>query len=183
MLGGIAGVVLYDAMITAFIWQLSDLQELIATNWLPASVSFRGDGHGTTCIGTRSRHHVAVHSLEGWSCNCSGTTEFEQILPSPGHVEHDPDEIWETQLKTAREVLQSSGVELADVKAIGITNQRNNGNLGPRTGQPVQNAIVWQSRITSELCQEIADQGHVQTIRENGFVAGCAILCQQNWAY
>ena len=93
--------------------------------------------------------------------------EFEQILPSPGHVEHDPDEIWETQLKTARDVLQSSGVELADVKAIGITNQRETTVIWDRrTGQPVQNAIVWQSRITSELCQEIADQGHVQTIRE-----------------
>ena len=88
-------------------------------------------------------------------------------MPSPGHVEHDPDEIWETQLRTAREVLQSSGVELADVKAIGITNQRETTVIWDRrTGQPVQNAIVWQSRITSELCQEIADQGHVQTIRE-----------------
>tara|TARA_B100000700_G_scaffold331551_1_gene465469 strand:+ start:9872 stop:11383 length:1512 start_codon:yes stop_codon:yes gene_type:complete len=93
--------------------------------------------------------------------------EFEQILPFPGHVEHDANQIWDSQLATAREVLHTSGAELSDVKAIGITNQRETTVIWDRqTGQPVQNAIVWQSRITSDLCKEIESQGYTDLIQQ-----------------
>jgi glycerol kinase len=93
--------------------------------------------------------------------------EFEQILPQPGHVEHDAKEIWETQLATAQQVLSDSSVALESVKAIGITNQRETTVIWDRaTGQPVQNAIVWQSRITSDICKEIERQGFAQLIQQ-----------------
>ena len=93
--------------------------------------------------------------------------EFEQILPQPGHVEHDAKEIWETQLATARQVLSDAKVELDDVKAIGITNQRETTVIWDRkTGEPVQNAIVWQSRITSDICKEIERQGYADLIQQ-----------------
>ncbi len=93
--------------------------------------------------------------------------EFEQILPEPGHVEHDANEIWETQLATARRVIDESGVTVHDIKAIGITNQRETTVIWDReTGEPVQNAIVWQSRITSEICKEIERQGFASLIQQ-----------------
>ena len=93
--------------------------------------------------------------------------EFEQILPEPGHVEHDANEIWETQLATARRVIAESGVAVHDIKAIGITNQRETTVIWDRqTGEPVQNAIVWQSRITSEICKEIELQGFAGLIQQ-----------------
>ena len=93
--------------------------------------------------------------------------EFEQILPQPGHVEHDAKEIWETQLATARQVLGDSNVDLESVKAIGITNQRETTVIWDRlTGEPVHNAIVWQSRITSDICREIESQGYAELIQQ-----------------
>src|SRR5205085_1754622 len=71
--------------------------------------------------------------------------EFRQNFPQAGWVEHDPQEIWSTQLATAREALASAGLRAADVAAIGITNQRETAVLWDRkTGEPVGNAIVWQ---------------------------------------
>jgi len=70
--------------------------------------------------------------------------EFRQIFPQPGWVEHDPLEIWSTQLETAREALAQAGLRGSDIRAIGITNQRETTLLwNRRTGQPVHNAIVW----------------------------------------
>ena len=93
--------------------------------------------------------------------------EFEQILPEPGHVEHNANEIWDTQLATARRVIAESGVAIEDVKAIGITNQRETTVIWDRqTGEPVQNAIVWQSRITSGICKEIERQGSADLIQQ-----------------
>jgi glycerol kinase len=82
--------------------------------------------------------------------------EFEQILPTPGHVEHDPEAIWSSQLATARQALQRAGLRAADIAAIGITNQRETTILWEKaTGRPVANAIVWQSRITAGICDRL----------------------------
>jgi glycerol kinase len=93
--------------------------------------------------------------------------EFPQILPSPGHVEHDPEAIWQSQLATARQVLESAKLTAADVAAIGITNQRETVVLWEKaTGKPVANAIVWQSRITAPICERLKADGVEPLIRE-----------------
>ena len=93
--------------------------------------------------------------------------EFPQIYPSPGHVEHDPEQIWQSQLQTAKDALASAGAQAKDLAAIGITNQRETAILWERdTGKPVANAIVWQSRITAPICEQLKQDGHEQTFRE-----------------
>ena len=73
----------------------------------------------------------------------SAQAEFPQILPSPGHVEHDPEAIWSSQLETAKQALQAAGTTAADIAAIGVTNQRETVVLWDRTtGRPICNAIV-----------------------------------------
>src|SRR6185295_14717955 len=73
----------------------------------------------------------------------SAQREFEQIFPSPGHVEHNPEEIWSTQLGVAQEALRKANASPADVAAVGITNQRETTVVWDRnTGQPIANAIV-----------------------------------------
>ena len=73
--------------------------------------------------------------------------ELTQIYPQPGWVEHDPLEIWRTQLATAREVLAKAGIGAREVRALGITNQRETTVVWNRkTGAPIHNAIVWQDR-------------------------------------
>ena len=90
----------------------------------------------------------------------SAQQEFPQLYPSPGHVEHDPEAIWSTQLGTARKVLRQAKAERNDVAAIGITNQRETVVLWERaTGRPVANAIVWQSRITAPICDRLKADG------------------------
>ena len=92
--------------------------------------------------------------------------EFPQIFPGPGLVEHDPEAIWSSQLATAREVLARAGAGAQDVAAIGITNQRETTILWDRrTGQPVANAIVWQSRVSAPICERLKADGHEQTFR------------------
>jgi glycerol kinase len=86
--------------------------------------------------------------------------EFPQLYPSPGHVEHDPEAIWSTQLRTARAVLRQAGAKRGDVAALGITNQRETVVLWDRkSGKPVANAIVWQSRITAPICDQLKADG------------------------
>ncbi len=93
--------------------------------------------------------------------------EFPQIFPSPGHVEHDPEDIWSTQLATARAALRSAGTRPRDVAAIGITNQRETIVVWEKaTGHPVANAIVWQSRISSSICDRLKADGLEQTFRD-----------------
>jgi len=93
--------------------------------------------------------------------------EFTQIFPSAGWVEHDPLEIWRTQLAVARAVLKKVGMSAADVAAIGITNQRETTVLWDRqTGEPVYNAIVWQDRRTAGFCDELKAAGYADLIRE-----------------
>lgn len=92
--------------------------------------------------------------------------EFPQILPTPGHVEHDPEAIWESQLGTAKRAIAEAGVDAKEIAAIGITNQRETTILWDRhTGRPIGNAIVWQSRISSAICQRMKQQGCEETIR------------------
>ncbi len=86
--------------------------------------------------------------------------EFPQILPSPGHVEHDPEAIWQSQLAVARQSLLNAKVDATQIAAIGVTNQRETTILWEReTGKPVANAIVWQSRITAPICDQLKADG------------------------
>jgi glycerol kinase len=92
--------------------------------------------------------------------------EFPQIFPAPGLVEHDPEAIWASQLATARAAMTQAGVAARDIAGIGITNQRETTVLWDRaTGQPVHNAIVWQSRLTEPLCAELRARGLTATVR------------------
>lgn len=93
--------------------------------------------------------------------------EFRQIFPQPGWVEHDPQEIWATQLATAREALAKAELSANEIAAIGLTNQRETTLLWDReTGRPVANAIVWQDRRTSAFCDKLKAAGHEPRIRE-----------------
>lgn len=93
--------------------------------------------------------------------------EFEQIYPEPGWVEHDPTEIWSSQMGTASEALSRAGVKAKEVAAVGITNQRETTIVWDRsTGTPIHNAIVWQDRRTSEICDDLRDRGHVDLFQE-----------------
>jgi glycerol kinase len=87
--------------------------------------------------------------------------EFRQIFPQAGWVEHDPREIWKTQLDTARAALAKAGLKAGDVDAIGITNQRETTVIWDRrTGEPIHNAIVWQDRRTAGFCDQLKAAGH-----------------------
>jgi len=93
--------------------------------------------------------------------------EFPQIFPGPGHVEHDPEAIWDTQLHTAREAIARAGISALDLAAIGVTNQRETTVLWEKaTGKPVANAIVWQSRVTAPICDQLKAAGHEATFRK-----------------
>lgn len=93
--------------------------------------------------------------------------EFGQIFPQPGWVEHDANEIWDTQLAVAREALQAAGVSADQVSAIGITNQRETTVIWDRAGgEPVAHAIVWQDRRTAPLCDELRRSEGADTIVE-----------------
>lgn len=92
--------------------------------------------------------------------------EFPQILPAPGHVEHDPETIWSTQLQVARDALTQAQVEPQQIAALGLTNQRETTILWDRdTGRPVANAIVWQSRVSADICQQLTASGHAELFR------------------
>jgi len=92
--------------------------------------------------------------------------EFTQIFPQPGWVEHNPDELWQSQLATAREVLAKAGLKASDIAALGITNQRETTVVWERaTGRPIFNAIVWQDRRTEALCQKLRTDGLADKIR------------------
>ncbi|MCA9040163.1 MAG: glycerol kinase GlpK [Planctomycetaceae bacterium] len=97
----------------------------------------------------------------------TGQREFRQIYPSPGHVEHDPLEIWGSQIEAAQEALQLSGLDSSDIAGIGITNQRETVIIWDKaTGQPVHNAIVWQSRITSSICDKLKADGLTELVQQ-----------------
>jgi glycerol kinase len=92
--------------------------------------------------------------------------EFRQIFPQPGWVEHDAQEIWQTQFAVAEEALARSGLSAGDIAAIGITNQRETTLLWDRrSGQPLHHAIVWQDRRTEPLCAQLREQGLADAVR------------------
>ena len=92
--------------------------------------------------------------------------EFQQIFPQPGWVEHDPGEIWSSQLEVARAAMASAGLRARDIAAIGITNQRETTVVWDRrTGEPIYNAIVWQDRRTAGFCDQLKRAGHGEAIQ------------------
>lgn len=96
----------------------------------------------------------------------SAQTEFPQILPAPGIVCHDPEAIWSSQLDVARQALAKAALSADDVAAIGVTNQRETTVLWERaTGRPIDNAIVWQSRISAPICERLKAEGLEATFR------------------
>ena len=92
--------------------------------------------------------------------------EFAQILPAPGVVEHDPEDIWASQLAVARQALAQASLGAEQVAAIGIANQRETTILWDRaTGRPVANAVVWQSRASAPICDRLKRDGLEATFR------------------
>ncbi len=92
--------------------------------------------------------------------------EFTQHFPKSGWVEHDPEEIWATQLEVIKSVINASGVKPENIKGIGITNQRETAVMWDvETGEPVYNAIVWQDKRTSDFCEELKNRGLSDTVR------------------
>ena len=97
----------------------------------------------------------------------SSQREFQQFFPKPGWVEHNANEIWGSVLSVIASVLTESGNQPEDIEGIGITNQRETTVIwNKKTGQPVYNAIVWQSRQTQEIVEELRAAGHEQRIRD-----------------
>ena len=93
-------------------------------------------------------------------------TEFTQHFPRPGWVEHDAEEIWRVSLRAAGEALRDARVEARDVRAVGVTNQRETVVLWERaTGRPVGRAVVWQDRRTAAVCDELKSRGLEETFR------------------
>ena len=111
---------------------------------------------GTTCI---------VFDAEGREAGRS-YSEFEQHFPQPGWVEHDAAEIWDVTRGVAVEALTDAGVQAADLKGIGITNQRETVVAwDPKSGEPVHRALVWQDRRTASRCDELKQAGHEDLVR------------------
>ena len=101
--------------------------------------------------------------------NIHGTAqqEFEQIFPQSGWVEHDAQEIWQSQSQVMAEVLVQNDLTASDIAAIGITNQRETTVVWDReTGQPICNAIVWQDRRTAGTCDKLKSAGHAELFRK-----------------
>jgi glycerol kinase len=108
--------------------------------------------------------------------------EFPQIYPQTGWVEHDPETIWETQLKVAREVIRKAGIQPSEISGIGITNQRETTVVWDReTSKPIYNAIVWQDRRTAGFCDELKDRGLEKTVAEKtGLCYRCIFFRNKN---
>lgn len=114
--------------------------------------------------GTTSSRSI-IFDREG-SVVSAGQREYRQIYPQAGLVEHDPQEIWKSQIETAVEALTKARLKASDIAAIGITNQRETTIIWDRsTGEPIYNAIVWQDRRTSDVCNEIRST-HGELIRK-----------------
>ncbi len=108
--------------------------------------------------GTSSSRAIVFDA--GGNIVASAQREFRQIFPKPGWVEHDPREIWESQLAMAREAIAKSGVAARDIAGLGITNQRETTIVWNRsTGEPIGNAIVWQDRRTAPACEALKQRG------------------------
>ncbi len=114
--------------------------------------------------GTTSSRAIVFDS-RGRPCG-TAWREFEQILPAPGQVEHDPEAIWHSQLEAARAALDQAGISADQLAALGVTNQRETTILWERdSGRPVANAIVWQSRLSAPICEQLKREGHEDLFR------------------
>src|SRR5260370_12937372 len=92
--------------------------------------------------------------------------EFPQIYPAPGLVEHDPEAIWSSQLAVGQEAMRKAGASASDLAALGITNQRETAIVWDKnTGKPVFNSIVWQSRLTVPIFDELKPKTFTTKIR------------------
>jgi glycerol kinase len=112
---------------------------------------------GTTCIVFDEQGQIAGR----------GYSEFEQHFPRPGWVEHDAAEIWDTTRRVAALAIVDAGIQGADLKGIGITNQRETVVAwDPEGGEPIGRALVWQDRRTAKRCEELKQQGHERLVRE-----------------
>ncbi|MBP8309595.1 MAG: glycerol kinase, partial [Burkholderiaceae bacterium] len=108
--------------------------------------------------GTSSSRSIVFD--ESGSIVAMAQQEFTQMFPAPGRVEHDPLEIWATQLATARQALASAGIRAADLAGLGITNQRETTVVwNRRSGAPTHHAIVWQDRRTEPECARLRSEG------------------------
>jgi glycerol kinase len=115
--------------------------------------------------GTSSSRSI-VFDVEG-RVVAQAQLELTQIYPQPGWVEHDPQEIWRTQLATAREVLLKAGIQASQIRAVGITNQRETTVVWNRkTGVPIHHAIVWQDRRAEPTCAALRERGLADTIQK-----------------
>lgn len=115
--------------------------------------------------GTTSSRSIVFNA--GGEVVNSASKEFKQIYPNAGWVEHDPSEIWDSQIETVKTVLKSCGISCGNIAAIGITNQRETTVIwDKKTGEPVCNAIVWQCRRTAPICDELKAKGWTGRIRE-----------------
>lgn len=115
--------------------------------------------------GTTSNRCI-LFNHEGEICSVA-QQEFTQLFPQPGWVEHDPDEIFSTQLAVARQAMENVGAKASDIAAIGITNQRETTIIWDKnTGKPVHNAIVWQCRRTADYCDSLKNEGLTDIIRQ-----------------
>ncbi|MEM6967466.1 MAG: FGGY family carbohydrate kinase, partial [Bacteroidota bacterium] len=94
--------------------------------------------------------------------------EFTQYFPKSGWVEHDANEIWQTQLTVAQNVLKNNNITPHQIKAIGITNQRETTLVWDKnTGEPIHKAIVWQDRRTAKFCDQLTKKGFKNYVRKN----------------
>ena len=86
--------------------------------------------------------------------------EFTQIYPKSAWVEHDPNEIWNTQLNTLQQLIKKNHIQPKNIAAIAITNQRETTVIWEKdTGKPIYNAIVWQDRRTADICNDLKNNG------------------------
>ena len=115
--------------------------------------------------GTTSNRCILFNE-KGEMCSVA-QKEFTQYVPQPGWVEHDPLEIWSTQLEVAQNAMINLGITAADIAAIGISNQRETTVVWDKfTGEPVYNAIVWQCRRSSEYCDSLKAKGLTEVFRQ-----------------
>lgn len=115
--------------------------------------------------GTTSSRCI-LFDKKGTICSVS-QREFEQIYPQPGWVEHDPMDIWSSQVSVAAEAMGKIGATPEDIAAIGITNQRETTIVWEKeTGRPIYNAIVWQCRRTSKMIDDLKEEGYAEVIRK-----------------
>ena len=133
--------------------------------------------HGNCCPAPTDMRHIlaldqgttssrAIVFAEDGSVRAQAQQEFRQIFPQPGWVEHDPEDIWASQLKVARRALAQAGLKAGDITALGIANQRETTILWERkSGRPVHNAIVWQDRRTAAACDRLKRRDRADAVR------------------